>query len=422
MRIIEAVERTPFSLPIREVLDQSGDLTIIQKIKNTGYFNIELRSNELTLVAGNYIGQIPLTNDISINVSPKVPINNLARVISLGNQPIKCLDFFQRRYQVKGKASHSLQEAIAASVVNSLKVLDSEGIYREYLKKEETLIGLRGKINIPSYVRSQGVKPNPFRVPCVYYELSADTLLNQVIKKAIYKIGFVLSSQTSDKGLLEDLNYFANRFGSVKLDQSSSLERRARDYLLHHRVPVLRQYYLELIDVCLIILEGSGVEIRRTSTANKMFSFIVNLESAFEGYVRAVLRRSSTINSHSNQVFDGNNEARSTLFFDNSKFDAKPDIVIGPLGSVLALGDVKYKTKLSEADRYQLIAHALSYNTNKAFFVTPLNDKSESVESYIGKIGTIEVHHYKMDLDALDIDEMEASFQRWVFNLLKPYF
>jgi 5-methylcytosine-specific restriction enzyme subunit McrC len=419
MQVIEAIERRPFSLPIKEVLDENGDLSFLQNIKDKGYFNVEFQSSKLTLVAGNHVGQIPLTNDIVINVKPKVPINNLARVISLGNQPVKCLNYFKRTYNVEGTASRSLLEAIATSLVTSLKILDAEGVYRQYVRKEERIPTLRGKVNLSKYVQQVASKRSLSSLHCTYYELSADTLYNRLIKKAVFQIAHVLDRQDlSQRSLLAELNYFANRLGNVRLIESKSVESQVKEHLLHNRIPTLRDYYLDIIDTCLIILEGSGVELINSQGVNSMHSFIVNLENAFEFYVREVLRQSAKLNNSASLILDGNNEGRSTLFSDNLKYDVKPDIVIGSKKAALAIGDVKYKAKVGETDRYQLIAHAAAYNTNLAFFVTPLMGEENNINPYVGKIDQTEIYHFQMNLDARNLIESEEALRESVENLI----
>ena len=64
-----------------------------------------------------------------------------------------------------------------------------------------------------------------------------------------------------DRVLLQDLAHYANALDGVPLDHSPTLSTRAREHLQRVHVPVLRHYYLDIIDVCLVILEGSGVEL-----------------------------------------------------------------------------------------------------------------------------------------------------------------
>jgi len=69
----------------------------------------------------------------------------------------------------------------------------------------------------------------------------------------------------------------------------------------------------------------------------------------------------------------------------------------------VAIGDVKYKEKTKEADRYQVIAHALSVKCNKAVLVYPATQGVEKGLVRIGSIGPnsseIELFEYGFDLN-----------------------
>lgn len=293
MRVIEAIERQPVTIPIKEVMGDDGLFSFVPEVKEKGYFDIDYRKNELVIIAGNYIGQVPLTEDIVIHVTPKVPIANLARIIGIASQPIRCLDFFRRKYRLEGSASNNLLEAMCRSLLSSLKELDAEGVYREYGIRNDNCTSLRGRLDIAEYIRVSIAKAQRTSIPCSYYELSIDTLFNRVIKRAIYEIGFALSRNESENAkLLRELAYFSDIFNSVPLDKSSALAEKARDELARKHIPDLRRYYLDILDVCLIILEGSGVELVDQHGNAEMHSLVVNLEDAFEQYLRQVLRAS----------------------------------------------------------------------------------------------------------------------------------
>ena len=423
MRVFEATERQPLAIPIVDVMGDDGGFIFVPEVKEKGYFDIDYRKNELVIVAGNYIGQVPLTEKVVIHVRPKVPIKNLARIIGIASQPIRCLDFFRRKYRLDGIASATLIEAMARSLLASLRELDSEGLYREYVATHDVLASPRGRINVNEYVQRYLPKASRTTLPCTYYSLVPDTAFNRLIKRAIHELASILLSHpVPDKIALRELQYFFDKFESVPLDFSHILEHEVRRILAIKHVPALRHYYLDILDVCFIILQGSGVELVETSGRASLHSLVVNLEDAFEQYVRTILSGSSELQSSGIDVLDGNNEGISTLFHDNNRYAAKPDLVVKRLSAVSLLGDVKYKTKLTEADRYQLIAHSLSYGATTAFFVTPANNSAEVGPIYVGSIGTkdsIRVYHYRINLDASDLTLEENKFASWILGLVQ---
>jgi 5-methylcytosine-specific restriction enzyme subunit McrC len=422
LQIFEAVERQQISIPTSNFVGNEGGLSFLPQIREKGYFDVDFRGNELVLVAGNYIGQIPLTSDIAINVKPKFPIANLARIVGLANQPIRCLDYFRRTYALEKNVSRTLLEAIAQSLLSGLEEVEREGLLRAYTPISERITGLRGRLDSAAYVRSMLARGLVSKIACTYFVFSTDTIHNRIVKRAIHKLGEDLSSlRCSDPSIPKRLAHFADYFERVKLDDDPDLVASARLFLESHRIPELRSYYLNVLDVCFVVLGGTGVHLIESFGPNSLHSFIVNLEDAFEQYIRRLLQDSPALRAKGVPVLDGNTEGSSKLFVDNSKFIAKPDLVVGGLEAARAVGDVKYKPKLAESDRYQLIAHALAYGVKRSFIVTPAIDGAKSGATYVGRIGTnegIEVYRYSLDLESPDIVTDEANFQSWVEKLV----
>lgn len=408
----------PLTIPIGEVMDESGSFAFVPEVKQKGYFDIDYKQNELVLVAGKFIGQIPLTPDISIHVKPKVPLGNLARVIGVANQPVRCLDYFRRKYEVTADTSSSLLEAMARSLVLSLREVDAEGVFREYIPRSETLAGPRGRIAIGAYMRESLSRSRPTAVPCTYHLLSPDTIFNRVIKKALWIVGNALSEVSGvDRKLILDIEYFFDKFGAVQLDEDPKLSMYAGMELSRKHVPDLRAYYVDILDISFMILGGSGVEVLSAGDSVNLHSFVINLEDVFETYLREVLRNSDLLRDNAVSTLDGNKEGKAPLFLDNSLYEAKPDFVVLKSGVTSLIGDAKYKTKLAEADRYQLIAHSLSYQVKSAFFVTPALSADKAGAVKIGAIGgpiAISLSHYRFDLNADSLQAEEQRFVEWV--------
>lgn len=422
MRIVEAIERKEVAIPIRDLQKADGSFDFLSQIKDKGYFDIDYRKDEIVLLAGKFIGQIPLTQDIAIHVHPKVPISNLARMIGIANHPIRCLDFYRRRYELESHASASLLEAMARSMLRSLRELSVEGIYKEYRSVSKNLSSIKGRIDIPAFIRTSLPRAQISSIRCTYHEFSIDTLYNRLIKRAIDTVGVLLAEQgMADKSLIREFAYFADYFDRVSLDPSPTLVERVKSELLHKHVPDLRRYYLDILDVCCIVLEGEGLQLQNYNGGSTLHSLIVNLEDAFEQYTRHSLKQELSARNLNLPVLDGNKEGKSKLFYDNNAISAKPDLIIGEKDSAFVLGDVKYKSEVVEKDRYQLISHALSYGVKVAFIISPAQDSANSGPLLIGSIGRespIKIYHYRFDLEAANIQEQESCFSEWVLSLI----
>jgi len=298
--------------------------------------------------------------------------------------------------------------------VASLRELDAEGVYRQYQAKAETLRTIRGRVSIPRYVTRSLPRGKTTELPCDYFLLTADTVLNRLIKRAIAELGNALSTTPGTKAeVIRQLEYFFDLLGSVTLVESTSAVEQAEQWLRKHHVPELRSYYQDILDVCFIVLAGSGLEVVEQSGERGMHSVLVDLEEAFEEYLRAVLADSSGLRQKGVRVLNGNTDGKQSLFSTTDRYEAKPDIVIRSDISVLTIGDAKYKTKLEEKDRYQLIAHAVSYGAPRAFLVTPATPQRAYGPEFVGAIGPTKVFHYAVDLDG-DLKAQEAAFTTWV--------
>lgn len=406
-------------IPIGMVMSADGSFDFLPEVLQKGYFDIDYRGNELVVVAGKYVGQLPLTSKVAIHVRPKMPLGNLARVVGMANQPIRCLDFFRRKYFLKGDASQTLQEGMAHSLLAALTAVDAEGIWREYVPRSSSLGGPRGRVDFRRYIGDSLARAKPTVVPSRYFEMDIDTLFNQVIKKAINQLGAALSAESiRNRDLIRRMAYFADMFDSVSDDDTNSLVERCHNSLARRHIPELRSYYLDLLDSCLIILGGSGVELIDPNGTRGMHSLVVNLEDSFESYVRAVLEAGSA--GTDLKILNGNEEGRGKFFKNNKKFETKPDFVINRLGDTQILGDAKYKPKISEADRYQLVAHSLAHGARKAFLIVPAADAGKSGAEFLGSIGVhtnIDVYQYGIDLNSEDIYAEESKLQQWIYQL-----
>jgi len=147
-------------------------------------------------------------------------------------------------------------------------------------------------------------------------------------------------------------------------------------------------------------------------------SFVLNLEDVFEKYIRNLLKGADLTAQPGLRVLNGNTEIQSYLFSDSRTVKILPDIVIKKDKTVLLLADVKYKPKLSEVDRYQIIAHACSMSVNKAVIILPAFAGGQSGlirRGCVGRGNGIELfeYHFKVDVD-LRLEEEKFIAQIFV--------
>jgi 5-methylcytosine-specific restriction enzyme subunit McrC len=243
-----------------------------------------------------------------------------------------------------------------------------------------------------------------------------------LIKYALWYSGHHLIMRASaDRALRSAIADLYAYFDAVPLDRSLRFLTAARDYVARRRFPDTRDYYLGACELAFALISELGLDLRARGEDIQLASFLLDMESIFENYVRNVLRGSPDIRAIGARVLDGNNEGRGWLFNDSRIYEARPDLILKRKSSVELIGDVKYKPKLSEQDRYQIIAHSLSFNAKRALIVLPAKSGENSKIERLGRVGTdpgVNLHVYHFNLESDDLAVEETKFCAAVGSLL----
>ena len=119
------------------------------------------------------------------------------------------------------------------------------------------------------------------------------------------------------------------------------------------------------------------------------------------------------------QVIDGNNH-QGYLFQDTGRYKTKTDIVFrGNKKDVIGLGEVKYKPKLKEADRYQIISHVTAANAPIGILFIPANEQESQGPERLGRLATgAQFFSYRVNIQE-DIETAQATMTRDVLALLQ---
>ena len=189
-------------------------------------------------------------------------------------------------------------------------------------------------------------------------------------------------------------------------------------------VPSFKPSLAKAIEISIEILKRSGVSYLVGKKGIELPSYLINLETAFESYCRNTLSKGLRLADNNIIVGDGNRKPWiKKLFNGHSANQAKPDLVLtyGESKRPVAIGDVKYKREIKVEDRYQVIAHALSYNVDIAFLCCPASYKQESGLTKTGEIGhgasKITLYEYRFDLQSF-LEAEEKAFVSAVLSLI----
>ena len=108
-------------------------------------------------------------------------------------------------------------------------------------------------------------------------------------------------------------------------------------------------------------------------------------------------------------MLDGNKpKHQRRLFSDNNRYKVQPDLIFKHSGAFKMIGEVKYKPKIEEVDRYQLLSHVLATNADIGVWISPTTPGSSEGTEYIGSQAGKRFFHYRIDLNR-DIDAGAAK-------------
>lgn len=419
MIIKQGEEWQEINLPITELIQDEGQLDIWPTVKN--YFKVEYKSknDRLTLIAGQFIGLIPINERIAVEIKPKFSIANLTRLVTIAEDRFNTLSFFSRRYRESGERGTTVFEFIVECLANELQALHDEGILKTYQLTSVQAGQIKGKIRIGESINQLWAKGHFHRASIDYHTFTSDNPFNRLIKYTLYfSINELARIQSKQGDLRERLIAFYEMMTAVPLDHSLGYIDYIHEALRQDKIATLRRYYVDICEICRLIVAQRGVNFERFGDDITLNSFTINLATTFEAYIRNVLRNNRHHLPKNCIILDGNKEGKKRFYNQPTGGFAKPDIVLKRDGTYQMVIDVKYKRKVTEQDRYQIISHALCYGAKIGVLILP-SDRSELVR--LGSVGTdyeVTLYLYYIDLENCDLIGEERKFVDEIGTLL----
>lgn len=423
-------------VPAAEVL--RGDrLDVYGSVIDRGYFTLRPRGGALRLQAGGFVGVIPLNERVTIEVTPRVPLGNLSRIIRIAEHVPKALEDSARWYEQEPDMYPSLVDLYALALAGYVDDIALRGLLREYVEHHETTSFPRGRILMNESVTSLRSKGVTHKLAASWYQRTVDNSCNRCIKYAVWFLARHRShlvqrrATKQSRRVLSALNRAYRQFDGVQLDLSRGFLR-DRIVLGQRPVPIMRSYYRPVLDLCLAIIRQQAISLDRASGDLGLPSLVVDMSKAFEAYLRNVLARAAEHEDWGLRVLDGNRRApgggEKRLFHTGIETKATPDVVVvreAETGRAYPLLiEVKYKPSdraLDRDDLNQAISYGVSFECHDVVLAYPRSASADAGAGLqrLGTIGDVVVHQYVCDLGVEDLSTEEHRLVRDMRSLLE---
>lgn len=416
-RLIRRVEsRSSIEVDLDEVMDD-GQLPIFREVEDRGLLSLRFQRSKVIIAAGGFVGLIPLSPKITIEVTPKLPVRNLARVLEVARAPLMPLAKADRYYLANEASIPSILEFLAKNLLDAAKELELHGIHKEYVAEMRSTSQPSGRIDISASLQRHWSCGQMHRVVASRFEQSSDLPANRVIKSALMFLIRRLRIGQAPRELVKDANEALYRF-PISIGEASAADIEVAEEVLRRReLPAQRAYYYRALEVAIFILSNSGIAVQEQGSDVLLRSFVVNFDDLFESYIRRVLQAAP---SNDVEVFDGNNERKKYLFQNTKLHFAQPDIVVTSTASSKTLvSDVKYKDLPKREDINQVVTYAVSYGSDQTVIIHQLKPGSQPGLRHIGRMGGISVDAYGFDLDSADLPKEEEAMAEAIFALVR---
>lgn len=403
LRVIELHEREARVFPRSDLYDQYGSCLLLPETRSLSVVELRDVVNGVELRVLGVIGYLPITPGITLHLTPKFPLHNLWEMLAVADESYEKVFPALRDYEISSSAApHKL---LAKSFVHYLKAILTAGVARGYHTYRHDGY-YKSKVNFGRTLKNYLSRGNEINVSSDCFRFSADLYPNGLLRSACADFLKVIPS--NDKKWSAERRLLIDALNVLSLVTPRRMH--IGDEEKNNNLPAwLREDYRDALTVYSMLLGYTKIGFSYSSSGKILPSFLFSMDSIFERYVRNCLR--AEFIKKNILVCDGNVvKHQASLFYDNKRYPIKPDLIMKSAGRVVALGEVKYKPKIDEADRYQLISHSVSLSSPISVWISPAIGDEGGLD-YIGSIPSgIKFYHYRLNIAGQLRASVDAMF------------
>lgn len=168
-------------------------------------------------------------------------IKNIYYMLSYAFQILKQSNYDDVASEKFDKAQDLLAAILSKGIAQQLK----QGLFREYVTKNETLSVMRGKLDMPNTIRNRIQRKQ--KLACEFDELSEDNLFNQILKTTIH---FLVADDGVDQERKIALKKLWVFFDGIQELEPSEIQWSRLHYQRNNK------NYELLMNICYFVLDG----------------------------------------------------------------------------------------------------------------------------------------------------------------------
>lgn len=318
-----------------------------------------------SLVAQNFVGVINLGKH-QVEVLPKIEgsvsqvRHNLASMVAATFG----LTLHADAQTSVGRVNETILEVMIRLFCEELWKAIRQGMVRRYVSRDENLVMLRGRLDMPQQLRQNLSRPD--RLCCTFDEFTPDNSLNRMLKASLRVLTKLACSAASSKSVTELLFCFQDVADSSP--RSLDFSQLHTDRLTHRYAPLLRMARL--------FIEGASPDL--VSGTGDGFAILFDMNELFEEYIGRVAAR--TLCKEGLLVsLQGPKRHLAKSHTGSPAFELRPDIVASDSDGPALVIDTKWKRlkeeatreSVSSADMYQMAAYAHRYDAREVVLLYP---------------------------------------------------
>lgn len=301
VREYEAVD-----VPLSDLIgEDESELAINPGVSGRDYFDLRLRGKALCVTARGFIGLIALNSSVAIEVVPRVPIANLAHLLTAGGFAPQTLESAARTYDVATDELPSLRDFFATALLDALGPIETQGKLLEYQQHRSRTSAPRGRVLLNSTETMRALKGGSTTIQAAWFERTADAAANRCLKLAIWLLGIEYGRAGRltpvQRSLARRLNWSYSMFDAVALD--TRMECMSDPVVRGDRPPPTnRSYYEQSLAIARTVVSRSSVVLDRRGHGLRAPSVVLSLQDVFEDYVRLVIAKELSARAPESQL------------------------------------------------------------------------------------------------------------------------